>query len=124
MEMLLNTVRKVDNDQLREYTSGDNNSLQEKLAIGIFNPEDMENLIIKENSRVKMSSKFGSVIVNVKQDKNVPKGTIIMPVSIWSNQITGVENKELVFKNIEAKVESTQEPVLSFEDILNSIKGN
>ena len=114
----------VDYDQLKEFTIGDNNSLKENLAIGIFNPEDMKKLKLTEKSRAKLSSKFGNVIVNVKQDKDVPKGLIIMPVSIWANQITGVENEELIFKNIEVTVVSTQEPVLSFEDIIISIKGN
>ncbi len=122
--MLVNTVRMVDYDQLKEFTIGDNNSLKENLAIGIFNPEDMKKLKLTEKSRAKLSSKFGNVIVNVKQDKDVPKGLIIMPVSIWANQITGVENEELIFKNIEVNVVSTQEPVLSFEDIIISIKGN
>jgi len=122
--MLVNTVRMVDYDQLREFTIGDNNSLKENLAIGIFNPEDMKKLKLTEKSRVKLNSKFGNVIVNVKQGKDVPKGLIIMPVSIWSNQITGVEDGKLIFKNIDVNVVITKEPVSSFEDIISSIKGN
>jgi len=122
--MIVNTVRMVDYDQLREFSIGDNNSLKENLAIGIFNPEDIKKLKLTEKSRAKLVSKFGNVIVNVKQGKDVPKGIIIMPVSIWSNQITGVENGELIFKNIEVDVVSTPAPVLRIEEIISSIKGN
>lgn len=123
MKMIVNTVRMVDYDQLREFMAGDNDSLKENLAIGLFNPKDMEKLKLTEKSNVKLSSKFGQIIVNVKQKEDVPNGIIIMPVSIWSNQITGVENGELIFKNIEVNAESTQEPILNFEDIISSIKG-
>ena len=120
--MLVNTVRMVDYDQLREFAIGDNNSLKENLAIGIFNPEDMKKLKITEKSKVKLSSKFGNVIVNVKQGKDIPIGIILMPVSLWSNQITGVENGELIYKNIKVDVVSTQESLANLEDILSSIK--
>ncbi|MFX1571551.1 MAG: molybdopterin dinucleotide binding domain-containing protein [Promethearchaeota archaeon] len=122
MKMIVNTVRMVDYDQLREFMAGDNDSLKENLAIGLFNPRDMEKLKLTEKSNVKLSSKFGQITVNVRQKEDVPNGIIIMPVSIWSNQITGVENGELIFKNIEVNVELTQEPILSFEDIISSIK--
>ena len=124
MEMLLNTVRIIKYDQLRTLANETNDSLQEKLAIGLFNPEDMKKINLKENSKAKLSSQFGKVIVNVKQDKDIPNGIAVMPVSIWSNQITGIEDNNLFFKNIKVKVEPTQELVLSFKDILNSIKAN
>ncbi|MFX1313431.1 MAG: molybdopterin dinucleotide binding domain-containing protein [Promethearchaeota archaeon] len=120
--MLVNTVRMVDYDQLREYSTGDNKSLKENLAIGIFNPDDMKKLKLTNKSKAELTSKYGKVIIQVKEGEDVPEGMIIMPVSIWSNQITGVENNELVFKNIEVEVELTEESIASFEDIINSIK--
>ena len=122
MEMLLNTVRMVDYDQVREHTFGDDNSLKEKLAIGLINPEDFEKLNLKPNLNLKLKNYFGSIIIKPQQDKNIPLGTIIMPVSIWANQITGIENNELIYKNIIVEVELTEDSVLDIKDLLNSIR--
>lgn len=122
MEMLVNTVRMVDYDQAREHASGNNETLKENLAIGLINPEDFKRLNLTPSLNLKVISKFGEVIIKIKQNKNIPDGTIIMPVSIWANQITGFENNELIFKNIKVNVEATRDSVLTFERLLKSIK--
>ena len=121
MDMLVNTVRMIDNDQAKEYSEGDNNTLTEKLAIGLINPEDFKNLNLTQSLNLKLISNFGSVIIKALQDKNVPLGTINMPVSIWANQITGIENNELLYKNIKVNVEDTRDSVLGLEELINSI---
>ena len=45
-----------------------------------------------------------------------------MPVSIWSNQLTHVDNDEITYKNIAVNVEATRDPITTFKDLLNSIK--
>jgi len=122
MDMLLNTVRMVDYDQAKEYLEGDDNSLKEKLAIGLISPEDFKSLNISQNLNLKLNNKFGSVVIKAIQDENVPVGTINMPVSIWANQITGIENYELLYKNIRVNVEVTRDSVLGIKEIINSIK--
>ncbi len=122
MDMLVNTVRMIDNDQAKEYSEGDNNTLTEKLAIGLINPEDFKNLNLTQSLNLKLISNFGSVIIKALQDKNVPLGTINMPVSIWANQITGIENHELLYKNIKVNVEVTRDSVLGLKELINSIK--
>ena len=122
MNMLLNTIRMVDYDQAKEYSEGNNITLKEKLAIGFLNPEDYKNLKITQKSNLKIISNFGSVIVKVQQDENVPLGIINMPISIWANQITGIENNELIYKNLKVNVELTQDQILDIRDLLNSIK--
>lgn len=122
MDMLVNTVRMIDNDQAKEYSEGDNQTLTEKLAIGLINPEDFKNLNLTQGLNLKLISNFGSVIIKALQDKNVPLGTINMPVSIWANQITGIENNELLYKNIKVNVEATRDSVLGLEELIYSIK--
>ncbi len=122
MEMLVNTVRMVDHNQVKEHSFGDDTSLKENLAIGIINPENFKNLNLTPSLNLKLSNEYGQVIIKVKQDEDVPNGIILMPVSIWANQITGVENEELLFKNIKVDVEVTRESVLDIADILKSIK--
>ncbi len=122
MEMIVNTVRMVDYDQLREHSFGDDNSLKENLAIGIVNPEDFIKLNLTPSLNLKLVNDHGQVIVKVKQEKDVPLGTILMPVSIWTNQITGIINKQLIFKNLKVNAEATRDNVLDIKVLLNVIK--
>jgi formylmethanofuran dehydrogenase subunit D len=46
----------------------------------------------------------------------------MMPVSIWSNQITRVINNELEYKNIEVKIEAVDKPILDLKSILQKIR--
>jgi len=121
MEMVVNTVRMVDYDQAREHAIGNNQTLKENLAIGLINPEDFKRLNLTSSLNVKVISKYGEVIIKIKQNNDIPNGTILMPVSIWANQITGFENNELIFKNIKVNVEATRDSVLTFESLLKSI---
>lgn len=122
--MIVNTVRMIDNDQAREYSFGDEISLKEKLALGFLNPDDFKKLNLGSSINLKISTKFGTVILKIKENEKVPKGIILIPISIWANQITGVQDNELFFKNFKASVESTREPVLSFKDLIKEIKGD
>ena len=120
--MIVNTVRMMKYDQVKEYSFGDDNSLTQNLAIGLLNPEDYKNLNLTPNENLKISNNFGSVNVKPIQDKNVPIGTINMPVSIWANQISGLENNQLIYKNIKVIANATKDSVNNVKDLLNSIK--
>ncbi len=122
MKMILNTIRMVDNDQAKEFAFGNEQSLKENLAVGFINPKDFEELGLVKSLRIKITNKYGEVIIEQYQNEKVPQGTILMPISIWANQITGVENKTLLFKNIEVEVEATRDPVLEFKELLAKIK--
>ncbi|MFX1495037.1 MAG: molybdopterin dinucleotide binding domain-containing protein [Promethearchaeota archaeon] len=122
MNFILNTVRRMENDQSREFSLGDRNSLLEKLAIALINPKDLDKLNPSSKPNLKISSNFGIIIVKGVADEDVPEGTVLMPISIWSNQITGVENSELIYKNLEVDVEVTDEQVNNLNSIINKIK--
>ena len=124
MEMILNTMRMVDHDQAREYALGDEKSLEEQLSIGMLNPKDFEKLNLTPSLHIKISNKNGEIIVGTKEDENVPQGSILMPVSIWANQLTSFESNELIYKNITVNVKATRDPITSFNQIINSIKSN
>jgi formylmethanofuran dehydrogenase subunit D len=122
MKLIVNTIRRVDNDQVREYSFGDFNSLKEKLAIGFINPDDFKKLNLTSKSNLRLINNFGSVVIRAEEDKNVPVGVINIPVSIWANQITGNVNEEPVYKNISVDVEVTNDLILGINEILNTIK--
>ena len=100
MEFLLNSIRKINNDQVKEHTFGTEQSLEDNLAICFINPKDFDKLNLVSSLHLKISNKEKHIIVKVKKDDNVPEGTVTMPVSIWSNQLSEVQNHELLYKNI------------------------
>jgi len=120
--MIVNTVRMVDYDQSKEYSFGDDISLKENMAIGILNPEDYEKLKLTPSLNLKLVNKHGQVIIKIKKEKNVPLDTILMPISIWANQIIGISNGQIIFKNIEVNAEATTDNVLDIKDLLSIIK--
>ena len=126
MEMILNTIRLIKYDQGREFSFGDDLSLKENLAIGLINPKDFKKLNLSPDSNIKIISQFGEVIVKAKPDEleEVPLNIINLPISIWANQLTGIEHNELLLKNIKVNVEATTEQILDFNEILTLIKGN
>lgn len=123
MDLLLNTIRMVDHDQARELSFGDEKSFKDKLAIGIINPETLKKLNINVKDNIKISSTYGSIVVRVKEDKDLPQNVVIMPVSIWANHITGAIQDKLFNKNLQITVENTNDPVEEYKDLIKKLKG-
>jgi formylmethanofuran dehydrogenase subunit D len=121
MEFILNSIRKIDNDQAKEHAFGTEESLEEKVAVGFLNPQDFEKLNLVSSLHLKISNKGKNVIIRVEKDENIPEGTVAMPVSIWSNQLSVVQNDEILYKNIIVDVEATRDPITKFEDIMQKL---
>ncbi len=111
----------VDNDQAKERFVGKEADTKNFLAVGFINPDDYKELLITPSLGIIVSSPFGEVILKAKEAKEVPKGTILMPVSIYSNQLTGVDAGELTYKNIKVRVEITRDQPLEISDLIKSI---
>ncbi len=124
MEFILNSIRRIDNDQVKEHAFGTEQSLEEKLAICFINPKDFEKLNLVSSLHLKISNKERQVIVKVKKDDDVPEGMVLMPVSIWSNRLSVVQNGELLYKNIVVDVEATREPIMKFKEIIQELLVN
>jgi len=121
MEFLLNSIRKINNDQVKEHAFGNDQSLENNLALCFINPNDFDKLNLVSSLHLKISNKEKHVIVKVEKDDNVPEGTVTMPVSIWSNQLSEVQNHELLYKNIVVKLEATREPIMKFKEIIQKL---
>jgi len=121
LELILNSIRRINNDQVKEYTFGTEQSLEEKLAICFINSKDFEKLNLVSSLHLKISNKEKQIIVKVEKDDDVPDGMILMPVSIWSNRLSVVQNNELLYKNIVVNVEATREPIMKFEEIIQEL---
>lgn len=122
MEMIANIVRMIENDQIKEFAFGDDQSLKEKLAIGLIHPDDYKNLYITPSINIKVLSKYGEVVLKAIEDKNITVGIINIPVSIWANQIAGVEDHEPIYKNLTVNIEITRDPILDFKELISKIK--
>ena len=122
MNVLLNTVRNVDRDQARERLLGSEKALNEKVPVAQLNPVDIEKLGLSPSLNILISTKYGSVIMKYEKNKKIPEGIVNVPVSIWANQLTGIEDFELDYKNIKAEIEGTKDPVLSINQLIQNIK--
>jgi len=121
MEFILNSIRRIDNDQVKEHAFGTEQSLEEKLAICFINPKDFEKLNLVSSLHLKISNKEKHVIVKVEKDDDIPEGMVLMPVSIWSNRLSVVQNNDLLYKNIVVNMEATREPITKFKEIIQEL---
>ncbi|MFX0076035.1 MAG: molybdopterin dinucleotide binding domain-containing protein [Candidatus Hermodarchaeota archaeon] len=121
MKFTLNTVRKIDNDQTKEHAFGSDQSLEEHLAVCFINPKDFDNLNLVPSLHLKIANNEKEIVVKVEKDENVHEGIVIMPVSIWSNQLTEVQSNEILYKNISVDVEATRDPVTNFNEIMEKL---
>ena len=121
MEFILNSVRRIDNDQVKEHAFGTEQSLEERLAICFINPKDFERLNLVSSLHLKISNKEKHIIVKVEKDDDIPDGMVLMPVSIWSNRLSLVQNNELLYKNIVVNMEATREPIMKFKEIIQEL---
>ena len=122
MDFILNTARKLENDQAREFAFGDETTLTEKLAIAFLNPNDLSDLKIKPKSNIKIFNDMGSIIVKCERDEKIPRGMVLMPVSIWANQLTFIINEDVNYKNIKVQIEATEKKVLKYNEIVQKLK--
>ncbi|MBD3211956.1 MAG: hypothetical protein GF311_05035 [Candidatus Lokiarchaeota archaeon] len=122
MELKLNPVRMIDFDEAKEFALGNIDNMEEKMAIAFINPNDFEEMYLTPSLKLHISNENGEIIVQFKQDENVPTGTILMPVSIWTNQLTGVKDDELLNKNIPVEVEASRDQTTKLTEILKKIK--
>ncbi|NIP66829.1 molybdopterin dinucleotide-binding protein [Candidatus Bathyarchaeota archaeon] len=96
---------------------------QQKVAICEMDPHDMRELGVRENENIRVSTEFGSVIVQaIKSDCAPHPAVIFMPYGPWANMLmcsethgTGMPS----LKGVSAEVESaSEERVLSVPELL------
>ena len=88
-------------------------------------PEDGEKLGLKEGDRVKVTTDFGAVTVAWVQEKGLDSGMVFFPYGPWANQVyssmTGSTGMPIM-KGIPAKIEPTDEKILSIEEIVEKLR--
>jgi formylmethanofuran dehydrogenase subunit D len=92
-------------------------------AVCFFDKSDMQKIGVKNGSIVKVTSKFGSVIVKAqKYPWGTNPGMVFIPCGSWANCITGDDTYSMgmpLFKGFPVEVEpAPNEPVLTLEQLL------
>jgi formylmethanofuran dehydrogenase subunit D len=92
-------------------------------AVCFFDKSDMLKLGIKNGSIVKVSSKYGSVIVKAqKYPWGTNPGMVFIPCGSWANAVCGDETFSMgmpLFKGFPVEVEpAPNEPVLTLDELL------
>lgn len=92
-------------------------------AVCFFDKSDMIKLAIKNGSIVKVTSKWGSVIVKAQRYPwGTMPGMVFIPCGLWANSLTGDDTYSMgmpIFKGFPVEVESApNEKVLTLDEFL------
>jgi formylmethanofuran dehydrogenase subunit D len=92
-------------------------------AVCFFDKSDMQKIGVKNGSIVKVTSKFGSVIVKAqKYPWGTNPGMVFIPCGSWANCITGDDTYSMgmpLFKGFPVEVEpAPNERVMTLEQLL------
>jgi formylmethanofuran dehydrogenase subunit D len=92
-------------------------------AVCFFDKSNMVKLGIRSGSTVRVTSKFGSIIVKAqKYPWGTMPGMVFMPCGAWANAITGDDTFSMgmpLFKGFPVEVEvASNEPVLTLDELL------
>jgi len=128
LEVVLLTGRTIDQGCSKE--SGKiSERYMENVAICEMNVEDMKTLGIKDNSNIKITTEFGSVVVKAKKSqRSISRGVVFIPYGPWANQVllsntngTGMP----LLKGVKANIESTDTKVQSILELIsNNLRKN
>lgn len=124
MKAILNTGRTTGQGIALELGKRSQSYFDETAIVSI-GEEDMDNLSLAENSPVKLSTEFGSVVVKCKKD-DLDRGRVFMPLGPWSNAIIGpdTEGSGLPrYKNLVIDVSKTSDDLTTLESIIMNISG-
>lgn len=92
-------------------------------AVCAINSSDMEKLGVTPDDNVKVTSKFGEVVVKAKQDDGNPDGLVFIPMGPWCNAVVSGDTHGSgmpSYKGIDATVEKTGEAVLTVKELMRT----
>lgn len=96
----------------------------EKVALAFMNEKDMEELGLKENSPVRVSSRFGSVVVRCRKG-DLDRNSLFMPLGPWSSILIGSKTGGTGMpeaKGLECEVSKSGEEFTTLESILRMLR--
>jgi formylmethanofuran dehydrogenase subunit D len=127
LRVILITGRTIDQGVGKEMGKGSKEYFDSS-AICIIDAADMKKLGIKSRTNVKVTSKYGSVIVRaVKNPYGCNPGLIFIPCGLWANAVCGDETFGMgmpLFKGFQVEIElAPDQPVLTLDELLKEEYG-
>ena len=122
LHAILITGRTIDQGVGKEMGKGSKEYFDSS-ALCFIDEADMKKLGIKSRSNVKVTSKYGSVIVKVaKNPYGSNPGLVFIPCGLWANAICGDETFGMgmpLFKGFQVEVEpAPDQAVLTLDELL------
>ncbi|MGO8806306.1 MAG: molybdopterin dinucleotide binding domain-containing protein [Candidatus Bathyarchaeia archaeon] len=127
LRAILITGRTIDQGVGKEMGKGSKEYFDSS-SICIIDAADMKTLGIKSRTNVKVTSKYGSVIVKaVKNPYGSNPGIVFIPCGLWANAICGDETFGMgmpLFKGFSVEVElAPDQVVLTLDELLKEEYG-
>jgi formylmethanofuran dehydrogenase subunit D len=122
LQLTMITGRTIDQGVGKESGKGTEHYF-EHAAVCFMDEHDMSKLGVKDGTNVRVTSKYGTVIVKCKK---FPRGSmprrIFMPCGLWANAICGDKTYGVgapLFKGFPVEVEpAPDEPILRLKELL------
>jgi formylmethanofuran dehydrogenase subunit D len=127
LHAILITGRTIDQGVGKEMGKGSKEYFDSS-ALCFIDESDMKKLGIKSRSNVKVTSKYGSVIVKAaKNPYGSDPGLIFIPCGLWANAICGDETFGMgmpLFKGFQVEVEpAPNQAILTLDELLKEEYG-
>ena len=127
LHAILITGRTIDQGVGKEMGKGSKEYFDSS-ALCFIDEADMKKLGIKSRSNVKVTSKYGSVIVKaVKNPYGSNPGLVFIPCGLWANAICGDETFGMgmpLFKGFQVEVEpAPNQAILTLDELLKEEYG-
>jgi len=122
LKVTLITGRTIDQGVGKERGKGSKEYF-DNAAVCFLDAQDMKKLGIRNGTNVKVTTKYGSVVVKcLKYPRGTLIGMIFMPCGTWTNAICGDETYSMgmpLFKGFPAEVEpAPDQPILTLKELL------
>ena len=127
LHAILITGRTIDQGVGKEMGKGSKEYFDSS-ALCFIDESDMKKLGIKSRSNVKVTSKYGSVIVKAaKNPYGSNPGLVFIPCGLWANAICGDETFGMgmpLFKGFQVEVEpAPNQAILTLDELLKEEYG-
>ena len=127
LRAILITGRTIDQGVGKEMGKGSKEYF-DSAALCFIDEADMKKLGVKSRSNVKVTSKYGSVIVKVtKNPYGSNPGLVFIPCGLWANAVTGDETFGMgmpLFKGFQVEVEpAPKQAILTLDELLKEEYG-
>ncbi|WXG41088.1 MAG: molybdopterin dinucleotide binding domain-containing protein [Candidatus Freyarchaeum deiterrae] len=123
MELRLCNARSLEQNKMMVEKPG-SKSYVESTAVVLLGKDDMGHYGLKNGDTVKVTTKFGTVVVKAYQTDETKKGIALMPNGPWFNSITDPDIDVTGFNSyyvLNASIETTNEEVLDTEKFFEKL---